>query len=125
MPSAGEIRYPEESFCVECGRELTPGALECPACFGTAPALPPPGVSYEIERHLRRSRARMLVGALWVGLILPWAFLSAHAAGSLYRQRGLDEPALLERIHRHHWWSALAVFAWLLMWGTLFLAPIG
>ena len=56
MPAAAEIHYPDRSLCVECGRELVPGAPECPACFETAPPLTPrswsPGAPTKIESPL-------------------------------------------------------------------------
>ena len=115
MPSAVEVRYPEESRCVVCGRELAPGTVECTECAAASPPAPPVEPFEDVERHLRRSRGRILVGLLWIWFlpILPWAYLSARAADRIYRDRALADPDLLARIGRHKTWAVIAILVWL------------
>ncbi len=111
MSVVGEVRYPE-SDCVQCGRRLPAGALECEACFPAAPRVDPAGPR-EVERHLRRSRARLLVGTIWFPPILPLAYRSAMAAAAASRDRGIDDPALRRRIDRHASWAVIGILLWL------------
>ena len=113
MTVEGVVRYPERTTCVQCGALLAPGSPECPTCFPGAGTGPANGVFHDIERHLRRSRARLLFGFLLFPPLLPWAVLSARRAGAVFRRHGLVEAAVGNRIRRHLLGSLAVLVAWL------------
>jgi hypothetical protein len=114
------LQYPERSHCVQCGAALDPGQLECLRCY-PGPAEHPTQDREGVEAWLRRSRGRLLLGIAFFGWILPWAYLGARKAQTLYREDGLDDPKLLRWIHFHGFLAVVAFLLWAMVLVALFL----